>query len=147
MAVKKEDLTENNTISIECRKCNGMAQHTIRAVTEDKVKLHCEGCGKNCTRLVRRLLNEKEPGKRRTRRRISSDRMSGQYLEESYLSQLQNGNAKPYGYEQSYILDDIIEHNTFGFGKVVEQKGDNKIIVLFYMLGEKMLACSRSEKL
>lgn len=147
MAVKKEDLTENNTISIECRKCAGLALHTIRAVTEDKVKLHCEGCGKNCTRLVRRLLNEKKPGKRRTRRRISSDRQSGIYLEESYLSQLQNGNAKPYGYEQSYLLDDVISHNTFGLGKVVEQKGENKIIVLFYMHGEKMLACSRSDKL
>jgi len=143
MAVKKEDLIENNTISIECKKCNGIAQHSIRAVTEEKVKLHCDGCGKNCTRLIRRLLNEKEPGKRRTRRRISADRLNGQYLEESYLTQLKNGNAKPYGYEHAYFLDDVISHNTFGLGKVVEQKGENKIIVLFYMLGEKMLACSR----
>ncbi len=147
MAVKKEDFVVDNIITIECRKCNGMAQHKIREVTEEKVKIHCEGCGKNSSRLQRRLLNEKEPGKRRSRRRISAERLSGRYLEEAYLNQLRNGNAKPYGYEQSYFLDDIISHNTFGLGKVVEQRGEKKIIVLFYKHGEKMLACSRTDGL
>ncbi|RMF95407.1 MAG: hypothetical protein D6734_05595 [Candidatus Schekmanbacteria bacterium] len=146
MAVKKEELIENNTIIIECKRCNGKSPHKIRAVTEEKVKLHCEGCGKNCTRLIRRLLNEKEPSRRRNRRKISAERLSGIHLEESYLAQLQNGNPKPYAYEQTYFVDDIIEHHTFGLGKVVEQKGDNKIIVLFYKHGEKLLACSRTEK-
>ncbi|MBI5374762.1 MAG: hypothetical protein HZA77_04970 [Candidatus Schekmanbacteria bacterium] len=146
MTIKREDLVENNTINIFCGKCNGKSPHNIRSVSEDKVKIHCNGCGKNSTRLVRRLLNEKEPGIRKSKKRTSSDRLSGIYREESYYNKLLSSNPKPYIFRESYILDDIISHDTFGLGKVVEQKGDNKIIVLFYKHGEKMLICGTDYK-
>ena len=142
MTVTKEELVENGSITISCPRCDAETQHLIRSKSSDKIKIHCNPCGKNSTRLLRRLLKEKSPSEKGKRRR-SDDKKAPQYMEEAYYQELSKHEQKPYSQQGIYQLDDVIEHKTFGLGRIVEQKGENKIIVLFYNIGEKKLICDK----
>ncbi|OGL45061.1 MAG: hypothetical protein A2149_09680 [Candidatus Schekmanbacteria bacterium RBG_16_38_11] len=143
MVVEKEELVEGGTITIFCKKCNAETQHLLKTKTSEKVKIHCNSCGKNSSRLIRRLLKEKSPSERGRRRRSLDAKKAPLYMEEAYYEELSKSNPKPYSQQGIYVLDDVIEHKTFGLGRIVDQIGENKIFVLFYNIGEKKLICSK----
>ena len=143
MTVTKEELVENGSITIYCKRCDAETQHLIRSKSSDKVKIHCNPCGKNSARLLRRLLKEKSPSEKGRRRRSIDDKKAPQYMEEAYYEELSKQNPKPYSQQGIYQLDDVIEHKIFGLCRVVDQRGENKIVVLFYNIGEKKLICDK----
>ena len=143
MVVEKEELVEGGTITIFCKKCNAEAQHLLKSKTSEKVKIHCNSCGKNSSRLIRRLLKEKSPSERGRRRRTLDDKKAPLYMEEAYYEELSKSNPKSYNQQGTFILDDVIEHKAFGLGRIVDLIGENKIIVLFYNIGEKKLICGK----
>ena len=102
MTVTKEELVENGSITIYCKRCDAETQHLIRSKSSDKVKIHCNPCGKNSARLLRRLLKEKSPSEKGRRRRSIDDKKAPQYMEEAYYEELSKQNPKPYSQQGIY---------------------------------------------
>ena len=142
MTISKEELVEGGSITIYCKRCDGEKEHLIKTKTSEKVRIHCNSCGKNSARLIRRLLKEKSPSEK-GRRRSSEDKKAPLFMEEAYYEELSKSNPKPYNQQGVYQIDDVIDHKTFGLGRIVDKKGDNKIIVLFHKIGEKKLICEK----
>ena len=132
---KKTDSTDSNEVGGEivslCTKCKLALDHTIAAMVGEKVaKVRCKTCGS-----AHRYINPAAPTKSPTHR------IKKLTPEETWdkLIHLSSSKRKiPYTLSGSFKQNDLIDHNRFGLGVVVQLLLGDKIQVAFKE-GEKTL--------
>lgn len=120
-----------SNIDAWCTKCRLILAHTIEAVVGDSIKrVVCNTCrGKhqfkafepNSGKSTSVRVSSKSPSKPKSR--------VNDY--EKLLSNKDVTKAVSYGIRNKYKKGEVIDHKSFGFGVVIEERDSNKIEVLF----------------
>lgn len=128
-----------------CNKCKMALAHTILAMVGEKVvRVQCNTCGSQ------HMYRGTAPGGAAAKPRAASSRSGGgssaavskiTQTFEALLAEKHTGTAKKYSPKETYAKDEVIDHPTFGFGVVLDVRGD-KVNVLFKM-AEKTLVHGR----
>lgn len=129
--------TIGTNIDAWCGRCKLILAHTIETLVDEKVKrVHCNTCG--ATHAYK--ANAPGTGRGRGSAKSRSDRPAAREVD--YAAMLRGRdpkNARPYGMDQRFQVNDLIQHSTFGLGLVLRIKDNTKIEVAFE-LGLKVLA-------
>lgn len=117
-----------------CTKCKLILAHTIEAMVGERVsRVHCNTCG------AQHAWRANPPGTAAPRSRRASTaadrrgvgRPSAPVLDYDALVRSRDGaSGRPYSIHESFRLDELVAHPSFGLGVVTGDRGD-KIDVLF----------------
>ena len=125
-----------------CTKCKLVLAHTIEAVAEDQVKrVQCNTCG------GKHQYKAAAPGvKKSVTKSLKNKMSSAKKFKASDLARLLSNRdvdkAMAYKISQKFSRGNLISHNKFGIGVVVEERDSSKIEVLFES-GSKILIHAR----
>lgn len=127
-----------------CTKCKMSLAHTIIAMVGDKiVRVQCNTCrGQHAYKGASATVSKPRTTKARSASGSAASSRAAitfdQLLADKDLQQ-----AKKYSPKETFAKDDLVEHPNFGYGVVMEARGD-KVNVLFKM-AEKTLIHGRGE--
>ncbi|MDZ7722775.1 MAG: hypothetical protein U5R06_08155 [candidate division KSB1 bacterium] len=126
---KKKQYDAGDEIEALCNKCKGPTVHVVESVKDDKVnKVLCKSCNSSHRykdpntepKKAKKTATPKKPKKTKEQRRWS--RMMGKADTE---------HVKDYAMNEIYNVYDVVNHETFGEGVVVEILNPTKIMVTF----------------
>lgn len=128
-----------------CNKCKLTLAHTILALVGDKIaRVQCNTCGSQHAfkSAPGAASTAKVPRATTSRARASSAAPSKSVMSfEALLASKDASRARRYSPKDTYSVDDVIEHPTFGYGVVSAVRAD-KVDVIFKM-DEKTLVHGR----
>lgn len=124
-------------IDARCTKCKDITNHTIVAMADDKVaKVECNTCGG--THKYRKPTVRKAAAKSSTKT-AKINKIETEW--EELLSDVDPANATPYSMKMSIKNGGLIQHPSFGLGRVINIIRPNKMEV-YFRDGVKLLRCS-----
>lgn len=137
MTIKQ--LSAGDHITSKCTKCKDTTNHTIVAMVGDKVaKVECNTCGG--IHNYRSVVTKKTT----TRSKASSSKPAKTSRIEKEWGNLVNETdsaaATPYNTQMSITNGDLIQHPSFGLGRVINTIKPDKMEVVF-STGTKLLRC------
>ncbi len=152
----KKVISAGDEIDSYCTTCKFVLAHRVVAVVDGKPeKVICKTCGKrhkyrpnppksrtNKSKSRTRTTlsaSENETTTKRKKRKTKKDPASKW---EELLAKKSVSHAKMYSMDGLFDQDDVIEHEIFGYGLVIEIRAEGKMEVLFKE-GSKLLVCGR----
>ncbi|MCD6527367.1 MAG: hypothetical protein J7K75_10290 [Desulfuromonas sp.] len=145
--MESKELSAGSIIEARCSKCRDILNHTIIAMVDDTPALvmcnTCQGRHKYRVPKVKKTPTAKTattatPKPRKSRK--SPQELECEQWQELSVA-LKRAEAKPYGIDSSFSVNNVILHPVFGLGKVQRKVATNKIEVLFEQ-GMKLLRCA-----
>lgn len=138
-------LSAGDYIAANCSKCRQQTNHTVIAMIGDvPAKVQCNICGgEHKYRKPAAPKTTSARGARSTaapRRSKSDPQAAARQQWEQQQESFDASKARPYGMDDSYRAGDLVQHPSFGLGKVQEMAGSRKMAVLFAD-GVKVLRC------
>lgn len=141
-------LTAGDEVDSYCTTCKLILAHQVVAMIGTKPdKVICKTCGKthkyrpNLPKARTTGESGTEPKPKKSAARTKKARDAANKWEE-LLARRSTAYAKKYTMQASFELDDVLEHEKFGFGFVTKVKAEGKMEVLFKD-GVKLLVCER----
>ena len=116
-------LRTGDDIDSWCGVCKLILAHTIEAIAADTpARVHCNTCkAQHKYRPHKPSKNAKNGSQRKARTSSYEKRLNGKDM----------SRAKRYSPRDIYVLDDVVEHPSFGVGVTTTIKDGNKIEVVF----------------
>jgi hypothetical protein len=112
-----------------CARCKLVLAHTVEAIVNGKItRTHCNTCG------GQHAHRANPPGTKSAKGRTAGRTTRAASPVIDYRAQLQGkdvSKARPYKLSDRFLLNEIINHPTFGVGLVVGLRDTNKIDVGF----------------
>ena len=135
-----KQLSAGDHIASKCTKCKETTNHTIVAMVGDAVaRVECNTCGG--THNYRKAAAKKTAPKKKT----ASPKPTKASQIEAEWKELTDGSnsatATPYNIQMSIKNGILIDHPSFGLGRVINVIKPNKMEV-FFSTGVKLLRCS-----
>jgi len=130
--MKKVPSTDGSIDSF-CPRCDRMGPHKVVTVKgENVLKVTCHACNESHKFLTAKPLSKAEQTKaRQEAAAVRRTEMRKASFDEA-LSQLNLSKARPYNLaEGGYRINDLINHQVFGYGIVDEVEGRSKMVVRF----------------
>jgi len=135
-----QQLSAGDHITSKCTKCKDTTNHTIIAMVGDTIaKVECNTCGG-----IHNYRNAaaKKPA---TKRKISPTKPAKTSKVEAEWKDLINDTdsaaATPYSMQMAIESGDLIQHPSFGLGRVINVTRPNKMEV-YFSSGVKLLRCT-----
>ncbi len=135
-----QQLSAGDHITSKCTKCKDTTNHTIIAMVGDTVaKVECNTCGG--IHNYRSTAAKKPATKRKTSgsRPVKTAKTETEW--EELLKDLDPTTATPYSMQMSIESGDLIQHPSFGLGRVINVTRPNKMEV-YFSSGVKLLRCT-----
>lgn len=135
-----KQLSAGDYIASKCSKCKDITNHTIVAMVGDKVaRVECNTCGS--VHNYRSAVVKKTPTKSKTssNKPAKVNKMEAQW--ETLLDKVDPTDAIPYSMQIRVKEGDVVQHPSFGLGRVISTTRPNKMEV-FFQSGIKLLRCS-----
>ena len=135
-----KQLSAGDAVESKCTKCRAVMNHTIVAMVDGKPgRVECNTC--KGIHNYRKPAAEKPAKKaaaprKKTTRKVDPDPAAWEAL----ALHDQPGVAAQYSLQAVFKLDEIVNHPTFGLGKVTQLLPPNKVEILFQD-GRKLLRC------
>ncbi|MEA3544737.1 MAG: hypothetical protein U9R69_05885, partial [Thermodesulfobacteriota bacterium] len=127
-------------IAAKCTKCKDTTNHTIVAMVEDKVaRVECNTCGG--IHNYRKATVKKTATKSRASAAKSAKINKIETEWENLLNDVDPASATPYSMTMSIKVEGVIQHPSFGLGRVITIIRPNKMEV-FFRSGVKLLRCT-----
>ena len=133
-------LAAGDHITSRCTKCKDITNHTIVAMIGTTVaKVECNTCGG--VHNYRDATTKKPATKRKTGK--TSPAKANKVEEEwgDLLKDLDPATATPYNMQMKIESGDLIQHPSFGLGRVINVTRPNKMEV-YFSSGVKLLRCT-----
>lgn len=127
-------------IEARCTKCKDITNHTIVAMVEDKVaKVECNTCGG--IHKYRKPTVKKAATKSRASatKAVKINKIETEW--EGLLNNADPASATPYSMQMSIKDGGLIQHPSFGLGRIINIIRPNKMEV-YFRDGVKLLRCS-----
>lgn len=138
--MSNKQLSAGDHITSKCTKCKDTTNHTIVAMVGDKVaKVECNTCGG--------VHNYRDAAVKKptTKRKISKPSPTKiNKIEEEWGELLKDSDpatATPYNMQMKIESGDLIQHPSFGLGRVINVIKPNKMEV-YFSIGVKLLRCT-----
>jgi len=137
-----EELKVGGELDAWCTSCRLMKWHTIVAIVDGKpAKVECQGCNKQHQyRAQPPGAGEKAP---KTPRARKSAEPPAPVVDFETLLAGREAEAKAYSPNDTYALNDVVRHPTFGVGVATATPGPQKIELLFRDGTKKVLLHDR----
>lgn len=135
-----KQLSAGDHITSKCTKCKDTTNHTIVAMVGDTVaRVECNTCGG--THNYRNAVTKKTTTRSKTSsvKPAKTSRIEAEW--ENLLNEADPADATPYNIQMSIKDGDLIQHPSFGLGRVINTIKPNKMEVSF-RAGTKLLRCS-----
>ena len=120
-----------------CTKCKDDTKHTVKELVKDSVrKVTCSECEH-----VHVYRQPRKSGKAKTRRR----RKKSEKVKDPWAKAMEGREeeeARDYVFSENYEEGDLIEHEKFGRGVIMQNIGSTKMQVVFKD-GMKLMVCNR----
>ncbi|MCF6267087.1 MAG: hypothetical protein L3J57_11130 [Desulfuromusa sp.] len=138
MTIKQ--LSAGDHITSKCTKCKDITNHTIVAMVGDKVaRVECNICGGihnyrsvfTKTTTIKSRASSSKPAK--------TSRVEKEWR--NLVNETDSADATPYNIQMTITNGDLIQHPSFGLGRVINTIKPNKMEVVFNT-GTKLLRCS-----
>jgi hypothetical protein len=138
--MSNKQLSAGDHITSKCTKCKDATNHTIVAMVGDRVaKVECNTC--RGVHNYRQTALEKPATKRKVGG-TSPAKISKIEMEwEDQLKDLDTSTATPYNMQMKIVSGDLIQHPSFGLGRVIDIIRPNKMEV-YFSTGVKLLRCT-----
>ncbi len=128
-------LSIGDPIEARCTKCRKNTDHIIITIAEEApVKVQCNACSRQ--HKYRPPTVAKKPAVRQAAKPKDADRKEWELLQPT----MDSSKAKTYSMTESYKLNALINHPTFGLGIVQRIVGSQKVEILFED-GKKIMRC------
>ena len=127
-------------VTAKCTKCKDTTNHTIVAIADDKIaKVECNTCGG--VHKYRKPAVKKTPAKRKktATKAVKINKIETEW--EELLNNADPASATPYSMQMSIKDGGLIQHPSFGLGRVINIIRPNKMEV-YFRDGVKLLRCS-----
>jgi hypothetical protein len=135
-----EELKVGGELDAWCTSCRLMKWHTIVAIVDGKpAKVECQGCNKQ------HQYRAQPPGEKaaKTPRARKSAEPAPPAVDFDTLLAGREADAKTYSPNDSYALNDVVRHPTFGVGVATATPGPQKIELTFRDGTKKVLLHDR----
>ncbi len=135
-----KQLSAGDHITSKCTKCKDTTNHTIVAMVGETVaRVECNTCGG--IHNYRNVVTKKTTTRSKTSstRPAKTSRIEAEW--ENLLAEVNPADATPYNIQMSIKNGDLIQHPSFGLGRVINTIKPNKMEVVF-STGTKLLRCS-----
>jgi Zn ribbon nucleic-acid-binding protein len=135
-----KQLSAGDHITSKCTKCKNITNHTIVAMVGEKVaRVECNTCGSvhNYRKAVVKKATTKS--KKSSNKSVKINKVKAQW--ETLLDNADPTNAIPYSMQTLIKNGDLIQHPSFGLGRVISTTRPNKMEV-FFQSGIKLMRCS-----
>lgn len=132
--VKKVSAPSNtNTTESYCTHCEAMRPHTVVATKGKSVtKVTCHTCKETHKFLAAKPLSKSEQAKARQAAAAARRAEIRKASFDEALAQFNLSKARPYNLsEGGYQINDLINHNMFGYGIIDEIEGRSRMTVRF----------------
>ena len=127
-------------VDAKCTKCKDTTNHTIIAMADDKIaKVECNICGR--AHKYRKAAVKKKPAKSKTSTTKAAKINKIETEWEELLNNADPASATLYSMQMSIKNGGLIDHPSFGLGRVINIVRPNKMEV-FFRDGVKLLRCS-----
>ncbi|SDZ78319.1 hypothetical protein SAMN05660420_00285 [Desulfuromusa kysingii] len=128
-------LSVGDPIEGRCTKCRKNTNHIVISLKDDAPeKVECQTCSRQ--HKYRPPTVAKKPAARKTTKPKDADRKQW----ESLRPEMESAKAKPYSMTETYKLNNLIDHPSFGLGIVQRVIGSQKVEILFAD-GRKTMRC------
>ncbi len=142
--MSEKQLSAGGYIASKCSKCKDNTNHTIVAMVGDKVaRVQCNIC--NGIHNYRNTVAAKTSTRRAATnpRPAQKNRTEAQW--ETHLDNADAATAIPYSMQTQVKNGDLIQHPSFGLGRIISTTRPNKMEVSFQN-GIKLLRCSLADR-
>ncbi len=127
-------------ITSKCTKCKDTTNHTIVAMVGDTVaRVECNTCGgvhNYRSTVIKKATTRSKAGSTKP---VKASKIETDW--ENLIDNPDSADAIPYNIKMSAKDGDLIQHPSFGLGRVINTIKPNKMEV-FFRDGSKMLRCS-----
>ncbi len=138
--MSNKQLSAGDHITSKCTKCKDTTNHTIVAMVGDTVaRVECNTCGG--IHNYRKTATKKPAASRKTGAAKPAKVSRAESQWEALIDGADPAEATLYNIQMSAKEGDLIQHPTFGLGRVVNTTKPNKMDVAF-STGTKLLRCS-----
>ncbi len=138
--MSNKQLSAGDHIASKCTKCKDTTNHTIVAMVGDKVaKVECNTCGG--VHNYRDAAVKKPATKRKTSPAKPGKTSKTEAEWEALLNESDPAAATPYNMQMPIKAEDLIQHPSFGIGRVISITRPNKMEV-YFRSGVKLLRCT-----
>ncbi len=135
-----KQLSAGDHIASKCTKCKDTTNHTIVAMVGDRVaKVECNTCGG--IHNYRNAALQKPATKRKTSGTKPAKTSKIEVKWEDLLNGTDSSAATPYNMQMPIKSGDLIQHPSFGLGRVISITRPNKMEV-YFRSGVKLLRCT-----
>lgn len=135
-----KQLAAGDHITSKCTKCKDTTNHTIVAMVGDTVaKVECNTCGG--IHNYRNAVAKKPATKRKTNPAKPAKTSKTEAEWEALLNESDPAAATPYNMQMPIKAEDLIQHPSFGLGRVISITRPNKMEV-YFRSGVKLLRCT-----
>ena len=138
--MSNKQLSAGDHITSKCTKCKDTTNHTIVAMVGDRVaKVECNTC--RGVHNYRQTVLKKPAAKRKTGVASPAKISKIETGWEDQLKDLDPSAATPYNMQMKIAPGDLIQHPSFGLGRVINVIKPNKMEV-YFSTGVKLLRCT-----
>lgn len=135
-----KQLSAGDHIDARCTKCKDITNHTIVAMADDKVaKVECNTCGGAHKYRKPTVKKATTKGKTSATKAVKINKIETEW--EELLNNADPASATPYSMKMSIKNGGLIQHPSFGLGRVINIIRPNKMEV-YFRDGVKLLRCS-----
>jgi len=139
-----KQLAAGDHITAKCTKCKETTNHTIVAMVDDKpAKVECNTCGgihkyRSATPKKKSVAKKTTKSKTSTTKAAKIDKIETEW--EEYVHDADPATATPYTMQVKVKNGELIQHPSFGLGRVISITKPNKMEV-YFRDGIKLLRC------
>ncbi|MFK5926312.1 MAG: hypothetical protein QM483_06755 [Desulfuromusa sp.] len=136
----EKQLSAGDYIASRCSKCKDLTNHTIVAMVDNKVvRVECNTCGS--THNYRNVSAKKPATRSKTggTKPVKTSKIEAEW--ENQINTADPADATPYSIRMLVNEGDLIQHPSFGLGRVINVIKPNKMEISFRS-GTKLLRCS-----
>ncbi len=135
-----KQLSAGDHIASKCSKCKNITNHTIVAMVGEKVaRIECNTCGSVHNYRKTAVKKATTKSKKSSNKPAKINKVEAQW--ETLLDNADPANAIPYSMQTLIKNGDLIQHPSFGLGRVISTTRPNKMEV-FFQSGIKLMRCS-----
>ena len=142
---KEQKIVAGSEINSRCLKCKDVTNHTVFAMVDGKIaKVECNVCGGRHNYRPEKPASEAASKRKATRAAsIAEAKLAkNEALFDEMVAGRSQSQAIPYGMNDIFKENDLLNHPIFGLGIVTETVMPNKIEVMFRQQS-KLLICGR----
>lgn len=138
--MSNKQLSAGDHITSKCTKCKDTTNHTIVAMVGDRIaKVECNTC--RGVHNYRQTVLKKPAAKRKTSGTSPAKTGKIETKWEDLLNDLDPTTATLYNMQMTIESGDLIQHPSFGLGRVINVIKPNKMEV-YFSTGVKLLRCT-----